>query len=164
MPVELVSMIKTYPWQCMECKACVVCGQPHHEEEMMFCDVCDRGYHTFCVGLGAIPSGKDWKEGTLSLSEGALPALPFFGGCINTMMARRAWRPFHSREVAKAVVAGTCFSSLEQLIKDKWDSRWPVSSGSRAQCVQTSSWCSTEIAKAVAAICFKALVLFLYVI
>ncbi|XP_054578579.1 PHD finger protein 10 isoform X2 [Eptesicus fuscus] len=58
MTMELVSMIKTYPWQCMECKTCIVCGQPHHEEEMMFCDVCDRGYHTFCVGLSAIPSGR----------------------------------------------------------------------------------------------------------
>ncbi|XP_035880888.1 PHD finger protein 10 isoform X2 [Phyllostomus discolor] len=58
MTVELVSMIKTYPWQCMECKTCIVCGQPHHEEEMMFCDVCDRGYHTFCVGLSALPSGR----------------------------------------------------------------------------------------------------------
>ncbi|XP_066228914.1 PHD finger protein 10 isoform X2 [Saccopteryx leptura] len=58
MTMELVSVIKTYPWQCMECKTCIICGQPHHEEEMMFCDVCDRGYHTFCVGLGAIPSGR----------------------------------------------------------------------------------------------------------
>ncbi|XP_006876237.1 PREDICTED: PHD finger protein 10 isoform X1 [Chrysochloris asiatica] len=58
MTTELVAMIKTYPWQCMECKTCIVCGQPHHEEEMMFCDMCDRGYHTFCVGLGAIPSGR----------------------------------------------------------------------------------------------------------
>ncbi|XP_056342568.1 PHD finger protein 10 isoform X2 [Oenanthe melanoleuca] len=57
MTPELVAMIKTYPWQCMECKTCIMCGQPHHEEEMMFCDVCDRGYHTFCVGLDAIPSG-----------------------------------------------------------------------------------------------------------
>lgn len=58
MTPELVAMIKTYPWQCMECKTCIMCGQPHHEEEMMFCDVCDRGYHTFCVGLDAIPSGR----------------------------------------------------------------------------------------------------------
>ncbi|XP_055495212.1 PHD finger protein 10 isoform X1 [Leucoraja erinacea] len=55
---ELVAVIKTYPWQCMECKTCIVCGQPHHEEEMMFCDKCDRGYHTFCVGVTAIPSGR----------------------------------------------------------------------------------------------------------
>ncbi|XP_053238412.1 PHD finger protein 10 isoform X3 [Podarcis raffonei] len=58
MSAELVAIIKTYPWQCMECKTCIICGQPHHEEEMMFCDVCDRGYHTFCVGLGAIPTGR----------------------------------------------------------------------------------------------------------
>ncbi|XP_068255850.1 PHD finger protein 10 isoform X1 [Nyctibius grandis] len=58
MTPELVAMIKTYPWQCMECKTCIICGQPHHEEEMMFCDDCDRGYHTFCVGLDAIPSGR----------------------------------------------------------------------------------------------------------
>ncbi|KAG9483997.1 hypothetical protein GDO78_009745 [Eleutherodactylus coqui] len=57
MSPELVTVIKKYPWQCMECKTCIICGQPHHEEEMMFCDHCDRGYHTFCVGLGALPSG-----------------------------------------------------------------------------------------------------------
>uniref|UniRef100_F7C8W1 PHD finger protein 10 n=1 Tax=Xenopus tropicalis TaxID=8364 RepID=F7C8W1_XENTR len=58
MSPELVTVIKKYPWQCMECKTCIICGQPHHEEEMMFCDTCDRGYHTFCVGLGALPSGR----------------------------------------------------------------------------------------------------------
>nr|KAF6282451.1 hypothetical protein mMyoMyo1_010088 [Myotis myotis] len=63
MTMELVSMIKTYPWQCMECKTCIVCGQPYHEEEMMFCDVCDRGYHTFCVGLSPIPSAPEGHSG-----------------------------------------------------------------------------------------------------
>lgn len=58
MSVELVSQIKMYPWQCMECKTCTVCEQPHHEEEMMFCDKCDRGYHTFCVGMDSIPLGE----------------------------------------------------------------------------------------------------------
>ncbi|XP_036429640.1 PHD finger protein 10 isoform X1 [Colossoma macropomum] len=57
MSAELVSLIKTYPWQCMECKTCTVCEQPHHEEEMMFCDKCDRGFHTFCVGMDSIPLG-----------------------------------------------------------------------------------------------------------
>ena len=27
------------------------------QDQMMFCDRCDRGYHTFCVGLRAIPDG-----------------------------------------------------------------------------------------------------------
>ncbi|XP_063047873.1 PHD finger protein 10 [Engraulis encrasicolus] len=57
MSSELVAMIKTYEWQCMECKTCTVCQQPHHEEEMMFCDKCDRGFHTFCVGMESIPQG-----------------------------------------------------------------------------------------------------------
>ncbi|XP_062852012.1 PHD finger protein 10 isoform X2 [Trichomycterus rosablanca] len=58
MSAELVIQIKTYPWQCMECKTCTVCEQPHHEEEMMFCDKCDRGFHTFCVGMDSIPMGR----------------------------------------------------------------------------------------------------------
>uniref|UniRef100_UPI00358FEC6A PHD finger protein 10 isoform X2 n=1 Tax=Myxine glutinosa TaxID=7769 RepID=UPI00358FEC6A len=58
MSADLVAVIKTYPWQCMECKACVSCGQPHHEEHLMFCDTCDRGFHTFCVGLDYIPTGR----------------------------------------------------------------------------------------------------------
>ncbi|XP_071250357.1 PHD finger protein 10-like isoform X3 [Salvelinus alpinus] len=57
MSEELVGLIKTYPWQCMECKTCTVCKHPHHEEEMMFCDTCDRGFHSFCVGLDSIPLG-----------------------------------------------------------------------------------------------------------
>lgn len=53
-----MSVIQTYRWQCMECKTCTVCQQPHHEDEMMFCDKCDRGYHTFCVGMDSIPTGE----------------------------------------------------------------------------------------------------------
>ncbi|KAI8481467.1 PHD finger protein 10 [Branchiostoma belcheri] len=55
---ELVQVIKTYPWQCMECKTCVICGDPSEEDKMMFCDVCDRGFHTFCVGLEELPIGQ----------------------------------------------------------------------------------------------------------
>lgn len=60
MSMELVRVIQTYRWQCMECKTCTVCQQPHHEDEMMFCDKCDRGYHTFCVGMDSIPTG-EWS-------------------------------------------------------------------------------------------------------
>ncbi|ESN96294.1 hypothetical protein HELRODRAFT_67786, partial [Helobdella robusta] len=55
---EMVPMIKTYDWQCMECKVCYQCTQPHDEDKMMFCDNCDRGYHTYCVGLISIPEGR----------------------------------------------------------------------------------------------------------
>ncbi|XP_064600353.1 PHD finger protein 10-like isoform X2 [Liolophura sinensis] len=57
---EMIAVIKTYPWQCMECKTCVECMDPYDEDKMMFCDRCDRGYHTFCVGVKSIPTGR-WE-------------------------------------------------------------------------------------------------------
>ncbi|XP_035226490.1 PHD finger protein 10-like [Stegodyphus dumicola] len=55
---EVVDVLKTYPWQCMDCKVCSHCRDPNDEDKMLFCDVCDRGYHTFCVGLKSLPQGK----------------------------------------------------------------------------------------------------------
>lgn len=55
---EMIKVIKTYPWQCMECKTCVQCMDPYDEDKMLFCDKCDRGYHTFCVGLKSLPTGQ----------------------------------------------------------------------------------------------------------
>ena len=50
-------MASTYSWQCLDCKTCCVCSDPGGEEEMVFCDRCDRGYHTFCVDMRGIPEG-----------------------------------------------------------------------------------------------------------
>ncbi|KAL4238527.1 PHD finger protein 10 [Mactra antiquata] len=55
---DMVKVIKTYPWQCMECKTCIQCMDPYDEDKMLFCDKCDRGYHTFCVGLKSLPTGQ----------------------------------------------------------------------------------------------------------
>lgn len=55
---EVVTVIKTYPWQCMDCKICSHCRDANEEDKMLFCDICDRGYHTFCVGLKTLPQGK----------------------------------------------------------------------------------------------------------
>jgi len=49
--------IRQYDWQCMECKRCTKCNNPHDEDKMMFCDRCDRGYHTYCIGLKEVPNG-----------------------------------------------------------------------------------------------------------
>ena len=34
-----------------------MCKDPGGEEEMVFCDHCDRGYHTFCLSMQGIPEG-----------------------------------------------------------------------------------------------------------
>jgi len=54
---EQHKVIATYKWACIECKKCCVCAKAGKENLMIFCDRCDRGYHTFCVGLRAIPKG-----------------------------------------------------------------------------------------------------------
>ena len=51
------SCVRSYEWQCMECKTCSECANPHDEDRMMFCDRCDRGFHTYCVGVDDVPSG-----------------------------------------------------------------------------------------------------------
>jgi len=57
---DMLTTIKTYSWQCIDCKSCAKCTKTHDEANMMFCDRCDRGYHTYCVGLEAIPDGS-WQ-------------------------------------------------------------------------------------------------------
>ncbi|CAM4802561.1 unnamed protein product [Rotaria magnacalcarata] len=57
---EMLTIIKTYPWQCIDCKSCAKCNTTHDEANMMFCDRCDRGYHSYCAGLEAIPDGS-WQ-------------------------------------------------------------------------------------------------------
>ena len=54
----MLSQIRTYPWQCNECKTCDQCRDPVDEEKMLFCDFCDRGYHIYCVGLRKVPDGR----------------------------------------------------------------------------------------------------------
>ncbi|KAK5977320.1 PHD-finger [Trichostrongylus colubriformis] len=54
---EMAAHVATYPWQCIECKRCIVCAMGDREESMIFCDKCDRGFHTYCIGLSEAPQG-----------------------------------------------------------------------------------------------------------
>ncbi|XP_046383262.1 uncharacterized protein LOC124153906 isoform X2 [Ischnura elegans] len=55
--LDMVPHIKSYDWQCTDCKTCIECKDPADEDKMLFCDMCDRGYHIYCVGLRKVPSG-----------------------------------------------------------------------------------------------------------
>uniref|UniRef100_A0A8C4WUG6 D4, zinc and double PHD fingers family 1 n=2 Tax=Eptatretus burgeri TaxID=7764 RepID=A0A8C4WUG6_EPTBU len=41
--------VRTYRWQCIECKSCSLCGTSENDEQLLFCDDCDRGYHMYCL-------------------------------------------------------------------------------------------------------------------
>ncbi|GBP73466.1 PHD finger protein 10 [Eumeta japonica] len=55
---DTVRKCRAYAWQCAECKSCGSCARPADDDKMLFCDLCDRGFHIYCVGLSAVPSGR----------------------------------------------------------------------------------------------------------
>ncbi|KAG8126087.1 hypothetical protein E2320_021243, partial [Naja naja] len=45
----MTEAVKTYQWQCIECKSCSLCGTSENDDQLLFCDDCDRGYHMYCL-------------------------------------------------------------------------------------------------------------------
>ncbi|XP_016328241.1 zinc finger protein ubi-d4-like [Sinocyclocheilus anshuiensis] len=58
----MMAAVKTYRWQCIECKCCNVCGTSENDDQLLFCDDCDRGYHMYCLS----PPMSDPPEGSWS--------------------------------------------------------------------------------------------------
>ncbi|KAJ1658565.1 hypothetical protein IWQ61_002210 [Dispira simplex] len=56
---KLLATIRTYPWQCHECKLCTVCDDAGDEASLMICDDCERGWHMACC----IPPVRDLPQG-----------------------------------------------------------------------------------------------------
>lgn len=46
---NMIISVKRYPWQCIECKSCGICGTSDNDDQLLFCDDCDRGYHMYCL-------------------------------------------------------------------------------------------------------------------
>ncbi|CAL8316861.1 unnamed protein product [Merluccius merluccius] len=46
---NMMQAVKTYQWQCIECKSCSICGTSENDDQLLFCDDCDRGYHMYCL-------------------------------------------------------------------------------------------------------------------
>ncbi|KAH6913061.1 hypothetical protein BKA70DRAFT_712081 [Coprinopsis sp. MPI-PUGE-AT-0042] len=53
-------IVRSYPWRCVECKICEVCSQKGDDEQILFCDSCDRGWHMYCLNppMENAPPGK----------------------------------------------------------------------------------------------------------
>lgn len=51
--------VQKYDWQCIECKTCSKCSTADNEDQLLFCDDCDRSYHTYCLSppLSDLPEG-----------------------------------------------------------------------------------------------------------
>ncbi|BGP60493.1 Histone acetyltransferase [Rhodotorula toruloides] len=56
----MVKRVKAYAWLCQECKRCEVCDEKGDDDDILFCDSCDRGWHRLCLDppLHSVPRGK----------------------------------------------------------------------------------------------------------
>ncbi|TSP36058.1 Zinc finger protein ubi-d4 [Bagarius yarrelli] len=73
----MMAAVKTYRWQCIECKCCNMCGTSENDDQLLFCDDCDRGYHMYCL----TPPMSEPPEGNTTLS------------LINVVMTERSIQP-----------------------------------------------------------------------
>ncbi|KAK9729089.1 hypothetical protein K7432_000531 [Basidiobolus ranarum] len=57
---RLINACESYPWECNDCKMCVVCESTGDEETLLICDDCDRAWHmTCCVpSVSELPKDK----------------------------------------------------------------------------------------------------------
>ncbi|XP_046401062.1 zinc finger protein ubi-d4 A [Ischnura elegans] len=56
---NMIISVRKYRWQCIECKCCSICGMSDNDDQLLFCDDCDRGYHMYCLTppLSSPPEG-----------------------------------------------------------------------------------------------------------
>ncbi|KAF9946200.1 hypothetical protein BGZ72_000549 [Mortierella alpina] len=56
---RIIAAIASYPWQCNDCKLCVVCLEAGDEASLLICDDCDRGWHMSCCdpAIKKVPQG-----------------------------------------------------------------------------------------------------------
>ena len=58
----MIVSVKEYAWQCIECKKSTLCGTSENDNQLLFCDDCDNGYHMYCL----VPPLKAPPEGSWS--------------------------------------------------------------------------------------------------
>ena len=58
--IVLICKVQTYDWHCSSCKLCTICDSAGDDDKLLFCDICDRGYHMYCLDtpLEELPTGK----------------------------------------------------------------------------------------------------------
>lgn len=59
---NMMISVKRYRWQCIECKYCSICGTSDNDDQLLFCDDCDRGYHMYCLAPPlTVPPEGSWS-------------------------------------------------------------------------------------------------------
>lgn len=71
----MTAAVRTYRWQCIECKSCSLCGTSENDDQLLFCDDCDRGYHMYCLSppMAEPPEGE--RRGGHNMGAGGWKAI-----------------------------------------------------------------------------------------
>lgn len=71
------TIVRSYKWHCMECKTCERCHGKENDDQIIFCDRCDRGWHIYCLrpALSKLPKGT-WFCPLCKPVEKHVPASP----------------------------------------------------------------------------------------
>jgi [histone H3]-trimethyl-L-lysine4 demethylase len=75
---------------------CEICSAGHHEDKIILCDRCDKGFHLFCLSppLDDVPEG-DWICPLCVQRES--DNLFFKSGCVMTFKEMREWNDMFAR-------------------------------------------------------------------
>ncbi|KAJ1981320.1 hypothetical protein H4R34_002123 [Dimargaris verticillata] len=57
---RLLTAVRSYSWQCHDCKLCTVCDEAGDEASLLICDDCERGWHMGCCDpkVEEVPQGR----------------------------------------------------------------------------------------------------------
>lgn len=102
---ELSRTIDAAAWQCTNCKTCSICNTsvPSQDEQMLFCDSCDLGYHMPChrPPLHARPLGKWVCFRCFNASNNSDARVRRDGKTARTASHRRRRRSSHGNKVPR---------------------------------------------------------------
>ncbi|XP_071106625.1 histone acetyltransferase KAT6B-like isoform X1 [Haliotis cracherodii] len=102
---ELALKVRRLRWQCIDCKRCSFCGKSGKEDNMLFCDACDRGYHMQCCDppLNKAPKGA-WSCNICDPDRGNKKGKKFLEMAARYTQRLRAKEKAAKLEKAKAVL------------------------------------------------------------
>ncbi|XP_046367300.2 histone acetyltransferase KAT6B-like isoform X4 [Haliotis rufescens] len=102
---ELALKVRRLRWQCIDCKRCSFCGKSGKEDNMLFCDACDRGYHMQCCDppLNKAPKGA-WSCNICDPNRGNKKGKKFLEMAARYTQRLRAKEKAAKLEKAKAVL------------------------------------------------------------
>ncbi|TPX31524.1 hypothetical protein SmJEL517_g05170 [Synchytrium microbalum] len=118
----IVAKAMSYDWKCNNCKQCTECAEVGDEDKLLFCDTCDKPYHTYCCKppMNELPHGSWYcQECAVCTSCGVRPPLP--GQRLPEIEWRHAIIPSpHPEKTLPTYVCTYCANCFANYLADRY--------------------------------------------